>query len=110
MQDQPCVMQFSCKALFQHLLLLLLMSGPYHFVIQSSCSWKQPFLYARPSFIWHTPCAAQVASLIMQRNVLAARLGRSRSLPPMLGDPHACTRCFQVSNCTLLHKVKLKLE
>ena len=46
----------------------------------------------------------------MQRNVLAARLGRSRSLPPMLGEPHACTRCFQVSNCTLLHKVKLKLE
>lgn len=46
----------------------------------------------------------------MQRNVLAARLGRSRSLPPMLGDPYACTRCFQVSNCTLLHKVKLKLD
>ena len=41
----------------------------------------------------------------MQRNVLAARLGRNRSLPPVLGDPHACSRCFQVSNCSLLHKV-----
>ncbi len=48
---------------------------------------------------------AQVASLIMQRNVLAARLGRNRSLPPVLGDPQACSRCFQVSNCSLLHKV-----
>lgn len=43
----------------------------------------------------------------MQRNVLAARLGRSRSLPPVLGDPQACSRCFQVSNCSLLHKVAL---
>ncbi len=50
-------------------------------------------------------CALQVASLIMQRNVLAARLGRQRSLPPMLQDAHACSRCFQVTNCALLHKV-----
>ena len=49
--------------------------------------------------------ALQVASLIMQRNVLAARLGRKRSLPPMLQDAHACSRCFQATNCTLLHKV-----
>lgn len=52
--------------------------------------------------LWHL----QIASLIMQRNVLAARLGRNRSLPPMLGDPNACSRCFQVSNCSLLHKVR----
>ena len=45
----------------------------------------------------------------MQRNVLAARLGRDRSLPPMLGDPQACSRCFQVSNCSLLHKVIIPL-
>ena len=50
-------------------------------------------------------CALQVASLIMQRNVLAARLGRKRSLPPMLQDAHACSGCFQVTNCALLHKV-----
>ena len=50
-------------------------------------------------------CALQVAGLIMQRNVLAARLGRRRSLPPLLRDPHACSHCFQVTNCALLHKV-----
>lgn len=50
-------------------------------------------------------CALQVAALIMQRNVLAARLGRGRSLPPLLRDPHACSRCFQLGSCALLHQV-----
>ena len=63
-----------------------------------TAAWKDRDRHVRVRF-------AQVASLIMQRNVLAARLGRNRSLPPVLGDPQACSRCFQVSNCSLLHKV-----
>lgn len=42
---------------------------------------------------------------MMQRNILAARLGRSRTLPPLLRDPRTCGNCFQLSNCALLHKV-----
>ncbi len=41
---------------------------------------------------------------MMQRNALAARLGRARSLPPMLRDERSCSGCFQRSNCALLHK------
>ena len=47
----------------------------------------------------------QVAGLVQQRNLLAASLGRGASLPPM-PDPRPCRGCFQLSNCTLLHKVR----
>jgi hypothetical protein len=44
---------------------------------------------------------------MMQRNVLASRLGRQPSLPPVLRDERACSACFQRSNCALLHKASL---
>jgi hypothetical protein len=47
-----------------------------------------------------------VASLMMQRNGLAAHLARG-TLPPMLRDPspRGCGRCFALNTCSIAHKV-----
>lgn len=49
---------------------------------------------------------AEVASLLIERNGLAAHLARGQ-LPPMKRDagPRGCVRCFAVGSCSIAHKV-----
>lgn len=51
--------------------------------------------------------AAELRPLIIRRNTVAKHLQADSlraALPPMLQSPRDCSRCFQLHNCSLLHK------
>ncbi|CAL8464813.1 g4348 [Coccomyxa elongata] len=78
----------------------LLMEERYGEAIEAGLLWY--LNQASPEIVTRSPY--EVAGLMMQRNALAARLGREHSLPPMLREERSCSNCFQRSNCALLHK------
>lgn len=47
----------------------------------------------------------ELRHMIMQRNELACYIRERLSLPPMLKNPHQCTRCYAKTTCFLYHKL-----
>ncbi|BDA50404.1 DNA replication ATP-dependent helicase/nuclease DNA2 [Coccomyxa sp. Obi] len=83
----------------------LLMEERYGEPIEAGLLWY--LNQSSPEIVTRSPY--EVAGLMMQRNALAARLGRARSLPPMLREERSCSNCFQRSNCSLFHKASAPL-
>jgi len=86
-------------------LYMLLMSDRYTAEVSTGLLW---YIHeAKPQGVQFVQ--AEIASLLQQRNRLAAHLAKSAegselSLPPVLRNPQACLSCFQLEACMLLHK------
>ncbi|KAK9824153.1 hypothetical protein WJX72_008129 [[Myrmecia] bisecta] len=81
-------------------LYLLLMEERYGATMERGLLWYLG--QAAPEVVRSVP--AELAALLMQRNLLAAFLQDGRPLPPLLQQPRACASCFQLTACALAHK------
>jgi DNA replication ATP-dependent helicase Dna2 len=52
-----------------------------------------------------TGIQAELRELILKRNEVASYIAARQTLPDMLGDEHACTRCYAKTSCFMYHKL-----